>query len=213
MPKPPVIRRIAHIARREWLEQTRQPIMLATIASLYLLIAGLVLFILGMLQLAHNSADASALIQQSGAGLGLDEGSALETFARITISAYTFLVFTQYLGFGAVLCGHAVLHDRQTHTLPFLLLAPISRFDLLAGKLLGALGGEWRNYQALRPVYQLATEAGSSHWVEAGVAEWPGPAAGEQPVEDALIVGPPLVSWQVERCIRPPIAEADTCVG
>ena len=50
------------------------------------------------------------------------------------------LVFTQYLGICAVLAGHSLLHDREKGTLPFLLLAPVGRVELLAGKVLGALG-------------------------------------------------------------------------
>src|SRR5204863_433941 len=56
------------------------------------------------------------------------------------LQLYAFLTFTQFLGIAAVCCGHAMLHDRQCGTLSFLLLAPVGRFELLTGKVLGAIG-------------------------------------------------------------------------
>jgi ABC-type Na+ efflux pump permease subunit len=63
----------------------------------------------------------------------------VETFAGFVVGASTWLVFTQLLGIVAVMAGHAVLHDRQVGTLPFLLLAPVRRIELLTGKVLGVL--------------------------------------------------------------------------
>ena len=46
----------------------------------------------------------------------------------------------------AVLAGHSVLHDRQSGTLTFLLLAPVRRTELLLGKVLGAIGPSFAMY-------------------------------------------------------------------
>lgn len=131
---------IWHIARREWLEQSRQPMMLLTVGSLYLLISALSLTALGLLQVCSDNPATIAQLGQLAATIGLSPDHALETLSVTTLRTFGFLMHTQYLGFVAVICGHSVLHDRQIQTLPFLLLAPINRTHLLLGKLLGAIG-------------------------------------------------------------------------
>jgi len=131
--------RILHIARREWLELSRQRAMLGVISSLFVVISMLVLATLVLLNIAVSNPEASErlAIWLAASGMELDlEQSLVGTVLSVT----NFLFFTQYLGIAAVLAGHTVLHDRQCHTLPFLLLAPVRRFELLAGKVLGAIG-------------------------------------------------------------------------
>ena len=131
-----MIRRILHIARREWLEQLRQPAMLSVIATLYGLVAALVLIALFLLQnLQADPGQLSRFLET-----GEDPEAFLQFFVGGTVNAYNFLLYSQFLGIAAVLAGHAVLHDRQCGTLTFLLLAPVRRTELLIGKVIGAVG-------------------------------------------------------------------------
>lgn len=129
---------IWHLARREWLEQRRHPLMLAVCGTLLALIAALVVGVLGLLQLIAD--DPQALDAIGGLAPEVDPRVTLDQAARVTLSAFGFLIYSQYLGFVGVVAGHALLHDRTHGTLPFLLLAPVRRLELLAGKVIGALG-------------------------------------------------------------------------
>lgn len=129
---------ILHLARREWLEQRRHPLMLAVCATLLAAIALLVVGVLGLLQLVAD--DPQALDAIGGLAPGADPRATLDQAAAVTLSAFGFLIYSQYLGFVGVVAGHALLHDRTNGTLPFLLLAPVRRHELLAGKVLGAMG-------------------------------------------------------------------------
>jgi ABC-type transport system involved in multi-copper enzyme maturation permease subunit len=135
-----VIRRVLLIARREWLEQLRQPWMIAVITVLFSAIGLLVLAALGLL----NHIDARPELGErltTWLPFGSDDPEALiDGLTSGTVAMSNWLVFTQFLGIVAVLAGHSVLHDHQSGTLPFLLLAPVSRAELLLGKVLGALG-------------------------------------------------------------------------
>lgn len=129
---------ILHLARREWLEQRRHPLMLGICGVLLVLIAGLVVSLLGLLQLVAN--DPLALDAVGSMVPGADPTATLGSAVELTLSAFGFLIYSQYLGFVGVIAGHSVLHDRTHGTLPFLLLAPLRRLPLLAGKVLGAVG-------------------------------------------------------------------------
>lgn len=128
-----------HVAKREWREQLRQPAMLAVCAALLTVVAGLSLGALVLLELLGS--DPSFVVTLAGL-LGGQQGAEVFLAGSITatLTAWNFLVFSQYLGFVGVMAGHGILHDRQTGALPFLLLAPISRGALLVGKVLGAVG-------------------------------------------------------------------------
>jgi ABC-type transport system involved in multi-copper enzyme maturation permease subunit len=128
------IGRVLHLARREMLEQRRQPAMLVVIATLYGIVALGVLALVGALQLLDDEAGAALL-----AGLG-GLSAPPEEIVVAALQLYTFLTFTQLLGIAAVCSGHAMLHERQCGTLSFLLLAPVGRLELLLGKVLGAIG-------------------------------------------------------------------------
>lgn len=131
--------RILHLARREWLEQRRQPVMLLAIATLYGLVGALVTAgVWGMDWLVRHPGGTDLLVEALGPGR--DPTELLGELAGSTLALYAFLCFTQFLGLSSVLAGHAVLHDRQCGTLTFLLLAPVRRLELLIGKVLGAIG-------------------------------------------------------------------------
>ncbi|MEZ4317528.1 MAG: ABC transporter permease subunit [Myxococcota bacterium] len=129
---------ILHIARREWLEVARHPGILAICAGLLGLIAVICLGALALLQALLAD---PLHVQTLTAVLGSPESA--EAFlggaVQATLTAWDFLIFSQYLGFVGVMAGHTLLHDRQVGTLPFLLLAPVRRHTLLLGKVLGVL--------------------------------------------------------------------------
>ncbi len=134
-----MIGRVWHIARREWREQLHQPAMLAVIAALFLAIAVIVVAALGLLELIAADPKRMDGLAAWFPEMAADGAGVVTTLAGIVVSASTWLVFTQFLGITAVLAGHAVLHDRQCGTLPFLLLAPVRRVEILLGKVLGVL--------------------------------------------------------------------------
>ena len=137
--------RIFHIAKREWLEQRRQPAMLAVITGLYLLLTAVVLTPLIFLQ--YIGIDPEKL-RRLGVVLGPLSGADefLVTTTGLIVVSFNFLLFTQFLGIAAVMAGHAVLHDRQSGTLTFLLLSPVSRVELFTGKVLGSMGPSFTLY-------------------------------------------------------------------
>jgi ABC-type transport system involved in multi-copper enzyme maturation permease subunit len=125
-----------HIARREWLEQRRQPVMLGAITLLYGIITTLVVATVALLQMLVTRPNLAE--QVVAPGEALEPG--LAAIVGSVLGLWNFLLFTQFLGIAGVLSGHAVLHDRQCGTLTFLLLAPVRRLPLLTGKVLGAIG-------------------------------------------------------------------------
>lgn len=168
--------RILWIARREWLEQRRQPVMLAAIATLHLVIGGLTVALIGMLDwLIRNPQGTDLLVQALGPGR--EPVDLLRELGGSALGLYAFLAFTQSLGISSVLAGHAVLHDRQCGTLSFLLLAPVNRTDLLVGKVLGAIGWPVALHLAIDGVCAAlcaATDLGRAHpaWVPLSGAWW-----------------------------------------
>lgn len=131
--------RILHLARREWLELSRQPLMLGVVSGLVVTIAVFVVAAVGLLQLVAADAAGVARFEAWFPALGLGDVRIADV-VELVVTLGNFLIFTQFLGIASVLAGHTVLHDRQTHALPFLLLAPVSRFEILLGKVLGAVG-------------------------------------------------------------------------
>lgn len=134
-----MITRLWHIATREWREQLRQPAMLAVISALFLVIAVLVVSALGILELIAADPKLMDGLAEWFPEAGVDAQGVVHTLAGFVVTGSTWLVFTQFLGITAVLAGHAVLHDRQCGTLPFLLLAPVRRSEILLGKVIGVL--------------------------------------------------------------------------
>ncbi|MFT7519268.1 MAG: ABC-type Na+ efflux pump permease subunit [Kiritimatiellia bacterium] len=113
--------------------------MMGVILFLFVAIAGFVVGAIALLDLIAQNPDAVTLFEAWFPALGFAGMHISEVIASV-IAMGNFLLFTQYLGISSVLAGHTVLHDRQCHTLPFLLLAPVTRLQVLLGKVLGAIG-------------------------------------------------------------------------
>ncbi|MCB9677304.1 MAG: ABC transporter permease subunit [Alphaproteobacteria bacterium] len=147
---------ILHVARREWLEVRRHPGILAICAALLALLGGITFVALVLLQLVvADPTNLQTLAILLGSPAAADAFVAGATQAALT--AFDFLIFSQYLGFVGVMAGHSLLHDRQVGTLPFLLLAPVTRPVLLAGKVLGALAPLTAVHVVISAVGGLAT--------------------------------------------------------
>jgi ABC-type Na+ efflux pump permease subunit len=144
---------VLHLARREMLEQRRQPAMLAVIGLLYAIVAGGVLAVVGALQKLWDEPAGLELLAELGMAMRPAD------LVASALQLYSFLTFTQFLGIAAVCCGHAMLHERQCGTLSFLLLAPVGRLELLAGKVLGAVGWAFALYVVVNGAASLALSA------------------------------------------------------
>lgn len=126
---------VLRVARTEVLEQWRQPAMLLILVANYALWLGL--FGVGFWRLDALQADPdsyAALTRQLQA-LGVE----LNAVVRVGSSTFGSVLFTNLPLFVAISAGTSVLHDRESGTLPFLMLAPLTRPQLLLGKLLGVL--------------------------------------------------------------------------
>lgn len=62
-----------------------------------------------------------------------------DAFLQLATSTFASLSFTNLPLFVAIMSGTSVLHDRECGTMPFLMLAPVTRLQLLLGKLAGAM--------------------------------------------------------------------------
>lgn len=131
--------RIWFIAHREWMENTRQPAMIASMASLLVLFDGFILGVLTLLDMTAQTASGAERLNYRMGLFGLPMEDALGTLTQVCVFSLNFLAVSQLLGMTAVLAGHAAIHDRLSGTLPFLLLAPVRRVELMAGKVIGAL--------------------------------------------------------------------------
>jgi ABC-type transport system involved in multi-copper enzyme maturation permease subunit len=129
------MKRLLCIAKTEILEHIRQPWMIFILAANYVL--WIVIF--GALFLIIDSVSSRpetlALLKQQLSGFGID----LDAFLKIATSAFGSLSFTNLPLYVAIMSGTSVLHDRECGTMPFLMLAPITRRQLLMGKLIGAM--------------------------------------------------------------------------
>jgi ABC-type Na+ efflux pump permease subunit len=131
--------RILLVARREVLETLRQPWLLVNLTSVLGVVSTACLALLTLTDwvLADPARGADLTYWTDVAGFRVEAPGA--TLAASTVLLLQALVFNQLMSMTAVMAGHAGLHDRQCGTLPFLLLAPIRRGELLAGKVLGSL--------------------------------------------------------------------------
>ncbi len=123
------------LAATEILEQRRQPAMLFILMANYVLwlaVFGAGFWFLGAA--LEDPARREALEAQLATS-----GVELEAMLLVAVSTFGSLTFTNLPLYVAILSGYSVLHDRQVGTLPFLMLAPITRRELLVGKLAGAM--------------------------------------------------------------------------
>jgi len=129
------MRRFLQIAATEVLEHRRQPWMLFILAANYTLWVctfGLLFLLVDRLS---SQPEQLALAKQQLAGVGV----AMEGMLRLATSTFASLLFTNLPLYVAIMSGTSVLHDRECGTMPFLMLAPVTRRQLLAGKLAGAM--------------------------------------------------------------------------
>ena len=108
-----MIARIFHIAKREWLEQVRQPTMLGIIAALYGLVGGIVLLALLLLQVISSNPASQSLLGSMLDGV-MEPGAFTDAAVGTTVAAYGFLIYSQFLGISAVLAGHGDMRCYRT---------------------------------------------------------------------------------------------------
>jgi len=161
------VNRVWHVARREWLEQLRQPALIGVMATLHGIIAVLVLIALLSIQTLTDPKLGAVLNAYFEDPTRLSQW--LDGMAGSTLSLFVFLSFSQFLGLSSVLAGHSILHDRQVGTLTFLLLAPVRRSELLLGKVIGAVGLAMVLHLGIDGVAALVT---TQFAVTAAHAEW-----------------------------------------
>ncbi|MCB9761511.1 MAG: ABC transporter permease subunit [Alphaproteobacteria bacterium] len=130
---------ILHVARREWRELARQPALLVSTTAIYGALGAVIVALLCLLEFVHGGPEMVAEFEARMAAAGLGGPGALEGWATQAVDITLFLLFAQLMGVTGVLAGHTILHDRVCGTLPFLLLSPVRRWQLLVGKVLGAV--------------------------------------------------------------------------
>ncbi len=126
---------VLHVARAEVLEHWRQPWMLGILVFSYVfylvLPSALVHFLCSVLEDPVQG----KLLREQAAAIGADADTGL----MMGVLAILTMLFANLPLFVAYLSGYSVLHDRTCGAMPFLMLAPMSRRQLLLGKLLGVL--------------------------------------------------------------------------
>lgn len=126
---------ILRIARTEVLEHRRQPWMIVILAANYVILIGVFSALFLLFDNVSGAPEKVALLRQQMTSMGV----ALDAFMRLATSSYQTMLFTNLSLFVAIMSGTSVLHDRESGTMPFLMLAPITRRHLLLGKLAGAM--------------------------------------------------------------------------
>jgi ABC-type transport system involved in multi-copper enzyme maturation permease subunit len=129
------MRRFLQIARTEVLEHRRQPWMLFILAANYAIWIGTFGAMFLLLDRMSGQPEMMALVKQQMASMGV----AVEAMLQLATSTFASLMFTNLPLYVAIMSGTSVLHDRECGTMPFLMLAPVTRRQLLAGKLAGAM--------------------------------------------------------------------------
>lgn len=129
---------ILAIVRREWMENTRQRWLIVTLVGLLGVITLGTLVLLSYLDNLTGPSIQKQLTHWLSV-LKMPMEDPINQLAGLIVQAFDYLIITQLLSMTAVLAGHAALHDRQCGTLPFLLLAPVTRLEVLVGKVLGAM--------------------------------------------------------------------------
>lgn len=129
------MKQIFRIAQTEVLEHRRQPWMIFILAMNYVLW----ILVFGALFLCVDGLsrrpEAMAALQQQLSGFGVE----FDAFLKVATSTFGSLMFTNLPLYVAIMSGTSVLHDRECGTMPFLMLAPVTRRKLLLGKLAGAM--------------------------------------------------------------------------
>lgn len=129
------MKRLLRIARTEVLEHSRQPWMVFILGAnyaLWTLVFGAGFF---LLDAVASSPEQLSQLKAQLAQVGVQ----YDTVLQLSTSTFGSLSFTNLPLFVAIMSGTSVLHDRECGTMPFLMLAPVTRLQLLLGKLLGAM--------------------------------------------------------------------------
>jgi ABC-type transport system involved in multi-copper enzyme maturation permease subunit len=126
---------ILQIARTEILEHRRQPAMLFILAANYVLWIGAFGALFLLLETISRQPETLELLRQQMDVFGVQ----LDAFLQLATSSYGSLLFTNLPLFVAIMSGTSIIHDRTCGTMPFLMLAPITRRQLITGKLVGAM--------------------------------------------------------------------------
>jgi ABC-type transport system involved in multi-copper enzyme maturation permease subunit len=129
------MKRFLRIARTEVLEHRRQPWMIFILAANYALWICIFGALFLVIDRVSGRPETLARLKKQMAGYGVD----LTAFMKFAISTFGSLCFTNLPLYVAIMSGTSVLHDRECGTMPFLMLAPVTRRMLLAGKLAGAM--------------------------------------------------------------------------
>lgn len=133
------MRRILLVAHRELREGLRQTWLVVDLAAVLVVISGAAIGLLYITDWIGADPVRGKDLAYWTDVLGMKLENPAEVLSSTVVLMLQALVFNQLMSMTAVMAGHAGIHDRQCGTLPFLLLAPISRFELLAGKVLGSL--------------------------------------------------------------------------
>lgn len=129
------MKRLLRIARTEVLEHRRQPWMIFILAANYALWIGIFGTLFLLLDGLTGDPETLEPLKRQLAGLGME----FDAFLQLATSTFGSLSFTNLPLFVAIMSGTSVLHDRECGTMPFLMLAPVTRLQLLVGKLAGAM--------------------------------------------------------------------------
>lgn len=134
------MKRILTVAKTEILEQRRQPWMLFILTANYLLWGSVFFFVVFLLDFASETPEMMAALRQQAPQLSIGgDADPFQNILKLSTSSFGALLFTNLPLYVAIMSGYSVLHDREVGALPFLMLAPLTRYQLLFGKLLGAM--------------------------------------------------------------------------
>ena len=139
-------RRLRAVIGKELREHGRQPGMLLAMAGVLGGIAALCLGTIGLLQLVAGDPEGAARLAGNLRFFGLPAQDPVTWAVSGATRALAVLGLTQALGMAAVLGGQGVLQDRATGALPFLVLGPLRRWELLLAKATAATLTPWALY-------------------------------------------------------------------
>ncbi len=123
------------IAKTEVLEHLRQPWMIFIIAANYAFWISVFGILFLFIERLSGRPSAFMAFKQQLSAVGVE----FDVVMQLATSTFGSLCFTNFPLFVAITSGTSVLHDRECGTMPFLMLASITRRQLLVGKLAGAV--------------------------------------------------------------------------
>ncbi|MEO1273534.1 MAG: ABC transporter permease subunit [Myxococcota bacterium] len=132
------------MAQTEILEHRRQPWMLLAMSTGYILVVGFAWWAFGAMDSVAADpaqlAQLNAQLQTFGmASPGQTGDTSLRAMVGAVLPGYLALLVTNMPIFVAYFAGYSMIHDRESGVLPFVLLSPLSRGQMLVGKLMGLM--------------------------------------------------------------------------